>query len=422
MAELLYDEFKILSKKDINNDDIVSLTKLYMPLIGIDSYSLYITLSSLEKNKNYTFKSLVDMLNFNTLKSVNSACVKLQGIGLIKEYKNKDNNYAFVLNKPLSIEEFLKDEALRVLLESEIGPSEVEKLLLSDIDLTGYKDITKKFEDVFEIRTTDNNSFVKDLLNTTVEIKNEEFNYSLFKMLIDTSFLSEEILDDINFKNNILRLSFVYKLNEEQMKDVVIKSLDINKDLSYTILSKNCKYAFNENYKAKLPTLDAKEKDNFMDSIKDDEIAALVNRLESMAPTEVLETLSGIKPSISEIKMFDELASQTAFTIGAINFMIMVVNSEKEGVLPGIEYFNKIANTWARAKVKNAYDAIKFVEKQKEAKTDISKKSNPRNKKEVKKPSWYEEYKNELDKKEKVQEENQDTSKILEEAKKLFGE
>ena len=46
MAELMYDQFKLIEKKHINSDDINSLTKLYLPLMGIDSYSLYMSLSS----------------------------------------------------------------------------------------------------------------------------------------------------------------------------------------------------------------------------------------------------------------------------------------------------------------------------------------------------------------------------------------
>ena len=41
------DNFKILRKINISGDDIFSLARLYLPLIGIDSFSLYFALQSL---------------------------------------------------------------------------------------------------------------------------------------------------------------------------------------------------------------------------------------------------------------------------------------------------------------------------------------------------------------------------------------
>ena len=78
MAELMYDEFKIKNKININNDDINALTHLYLPLMGLDSYALYFAYVTLEKNETYTFKSLLDILNLRTMTSLNKASSKLE--------------------------------------------------------------------------------------------------------------------------------------------------------------------------------------------------------------------------------------------------------------------------------------------------------------------------------------------------------
>ena len=57
--ELLLEKFKINNKCQLNSEDISSLTLLYLPLIGIDSFSLYTALSSLNKNEEYYIKKLI---------------------------------------------------------------------------------------------------------------------------------------------------------------------------------------------------------------------------------------------------------------------------------------------------------------------------------------------------------------------------
>lgn len=428
MAKSLYDSFKIINKKELNSDDIYCLTYLYMPLLGMDSFSLYIALSTFDINEVSNYKKLIDLLSISTLSVLVNAINKLEGIGLIKEYKkeNPDEVVLYYLNKPLSVNEFLKDEALRVLLEGEIGSDAVLKLLEKDRAKkapVGYIDATKSFCDVFEISTSDEEKIWKEIFGdkkTDLIIENKEFNYTLFETYVDTSFISKDVLEDSEFKRNITHLSFVYKLDEEQMKDCVIKSLDLDKDLSYEVLSKNAKYMFQETYQVKNPRLVSQEDDTFMDSAKDDKVIALCSRLESTSFIDTLESLSGMKPASSEVEMFDKLYSQSNLTIGAINVMIMMASSDKEGVLPGLNYFEKIANTWARAKVKNAYDAFKFTEREREKRKASMAKGTKR---EVSVPLWYSEYIKELDKKEdKASTTSQTTLDIIAAAKELFGE
>ena len=422
MAELMYDQFKLIEKKQLNSDDINSLTKLYLPLMGIDSYSLYIALSTLDVNVEYNFKTLIDMLNFKGVNSINRASSKLEALALLDVYVNTNKDYVFIINRPMSFREFFKEESSKALLISQIGIDAVLKLI-SEVryDLKSYKKVSKCFDDVYDVSFDNKFDVIDKLVKSDFEIKNENFNYSLFKMLFDTSFISEDVLDQSEFKSNVLRISFIYKLNEEQMKDVVIRSLDIDKNIDYQTISKNAKYKFNEINKEKEARIITKENDDYLSSIKDDKTLALINYLESVSPSEVLQEISGIKASSAEIKMFEDLINNTKFPISVINFMILYVNKEKEGILPGYAYFEKIANTWARAKVKNVYDAFKLLEKNNSEKQELK----PKNKSKAKLPEWYQTYTEELDKKlDNMKKEQKDNLKadVLDEALKMFGE
>ena len=100
--ELLLEKFKINNKCQLNSEDISSLTLLYLPLIGLDSYALYSTLTALEKDKEYFIKKLINITNISTLKDLTSAFDKLEGIGLLKSYYHNEKGYIFEVIKPLS--------------------------------------------------------------------------------------------------------------------------------------------------------------------------------------------------------------------------------------------------------------------------------------------------------------------------------
>ncbi len=414
----LLDKFKINNKCQLNSEDISSLTLLYLPLIGIDSFALYCALTSLEVNEEYFIKKLINITNIHTLKELTNTLEKLEAIGLVQTYHHKDKGYIFNVSNPLKEKEFLKEESLICLLETQIGKTEVEELKNKYKDKTkGYKEVTKRFDEVFTVTTKLKSNVINNLVNPTVVIENDSFNYSLFKMLFDSTFIDEEVLNEESFKTMINKISFIYKLNEEEMKDIVFNSINNDKRCDYPSLSKYARMTFQRKYKVDTPKLVTIKDDQYIQSVEDDVTLKLCNDLESMSPSEVLEQLSGIKPAQSELKIAEDLLTNTKLSIGAINFMIMYVSKEKNGELPGYNYFEKIASTWSRAKVKTAYDAIKYIEKRKEKDTE-PKKQAYKSKKEAIVPEWYTDYEKNLQNNENISKDVSEEISLL--AKDLF--
>ena len=416
--ELLLEKFKLNNKCQLNSEDISSLSQLYLPLIGIDSFALYSALTSLDVNQEYFIKKLINITNIPTLKELTNAFDKLEGIGLLKTYYHKDKGYVFNVLNPLNEREFLKEEILVTLLETQIGSTEIENLKNRNKDITkGYKEVTKKLSDVYTVSTKLKSNVISNLIKPNIVIENKDFNYSLFKMLFDSSFIDEDVLNEESFKTMIMKISFIYKLTEEEMKDIVFNTINNDKRCDYPSLSKYARITFQKKYKVDTPKLVTVKEDQYVQSVEDDVVLKLCNDLESMSPSEVLEQLSGMKPTPSELKICEDLSANTNLTIGAINFMLMYVNKEKNGELPGYNYFEKIASTWARAKVKTAYDAIKYTEKKNNQKAE-PKQPSSRTKKQAVVPDWYTEYEKNLQSEENKQTE---VNKEIEEiAKNLF--
>ena len=420
-----YDTFKIEKNNNLKNIDVYSLTNLYLPLIGVEGFSLYFLLFELKENQEYQFGKLMDHLNFSNSKFLEQALAKLEGIGLIKTYYHKQNGHLFLVQSPLTFDGFMSNQILLKFLESQIGITEVKKLLKDGKDFKGYKDVTKSFDEVYERTDVVIKSalpdYFKEMAKDNIYIKNEKFDYTYFKLQFDTNLVRKEFLDIKEFEEEILKISYHYNLNEEEMYDAVMRTIQIDKDLKIGDIKKHALkiYEAKGNKPIKFKT---KEVVLLAESELDDETARFLDLAEKMSCEELLYTISGIKPSLSELKLFDELTRNTGFSQGIINVMILYVTKEKNGEIPSYNYFEKIANTWKRAKVKTAKDALDLINKKKEDSKEPKVTKKHKNIKET--PDWYQDYENKIKEASITSVSEEDQAKALEEvlASGLFDE
>lgn len=420
------DNFKILRKINISGDDIFSLARLYLPLIGIDSFSLYFVLQSLSAKEIYLAKTIVDIVNLPKINDLEQALNKLEAIGLLKRYYSKDKGFALELFNPLKREEFFSSSILSEYLCGQIGQVEFEKLKnpSQGASVKGYKDVTKAFDEVYQTSMQDASNIYKTIINSKnidrIKIKEVDFDYTLFKLTCEGEILSEEVLNDSNFKKNILEIAHTYHLNEEQMKEVIQTTFNIDKEMTFDYIAKNARNLYRKLSNKEAVKIETKESDNFLASSLDEDTFKFISYVENASFADVLKSLSTITPSVSELKMFDELKQNTNFSNGVINIMIIYVSEQLNGEIPPYNYFEKIANTWARANIKTSLDALNYTKDLMNRKN--TPKGNRSNKKEVARPEWYNDYLNEV---KKSKQDNQklsddEISKILSETDELF--
>lgn len=108
------DRYTVRSNGVLHDFDRKVLTLLYQPLIGYRALSLYMTLwSELEllSEKETTHHSLMVLMQCN-LKEIYEERLKLEGIGLLKTYVNREEPKLFIyeLQPPLTPEQFLLTE------------------------------------------------------------------------------------------------------------------------------------------------------------------------------------------------------------------------------------------------------------------------------------------------------------------------
>lgn len=418
------DVFKVVRKEALSMEEVNILTELYLPIIGVDSFSLYFVLTSLKEKENFLVKKLLDNLNFHHVKDLEQTLSKLEALGLVKTYINKDTHIAFQIYKPLDYESFFKSPLLSEYLGGQIGLDErdkIKKLHEKKVSLVGYKDCSKSFDEVFMTSTESLSSIYsylqKDFKLNGITLKEVDFDYVYFKLSLDEEDL-QDVLNDPSFRKGIIELSHVYHLNEDEMREVVLTTNNVDKELTFDYLSKNARNLYRNKTNANLVKLETKENDKFVSSGVDDETFKLINYFDQASFADILKMLSGITPSNSELKMFEELKKNTKFSNGVINFMILYVSQVLDGQIPGYNYFEKIANVWARANIKTTLEAHNYVLDKLNGKPQQTKKAKTNK---VKTPDWYEDYLKDVDTSKNTTNElsEEEINKIFEEAKDL---
>ena len=162
---------------EVQND---ILYYLYQPLIGTNALSTYMMLYTEGKRMNRflhpsTLSRLTSFLS-SSLLDIEKHIKALEAIGLLRTYVKHDNDltqYVFVIQSPLSLKAFFKNQILTSLLQESLTADDFQKNIqyfqISKEDLSQYEDITASFQDVYTIQYKQ-----KPLLKMQEALKNKQ--------------------------------------------------------------------------------------------------------------------------------------------------------------------------------------------------------------------------------------------------------
>ena len=371
------------------------LIKLYMPLVGDKAISLYQTLYSLVPDGSFEsevdkHEKIIRLMHLRSINKLTEIRNKLESIGLLNMYY-KDGLYVYYLKKPLDVEKFFNNIELSTLLEYQIGHDAYEKsyleFMMRKLDINKFENITHNFDDVYDIELSDNIYLSQasfNNINNGIVVSNQMFDFNRFMILVSAyDVIKNEYFGDEKFINTVKRYSFLYQLTPEEMKDVIILSIDEHKEVLFDEIPRNARKKYDE--KGQKLGIISKTITKSSSSIDD----KLIRYLEMASPNEFVKNKSGIALTSTEIDMFDRLLKDTNIGIGVLNVLIgYVLEVEKlNGEIPSYNYFLKIINAWKRAAVKSTADAISYVSNK-----DKGQKNRRTNKIQKGVPDWYQEY------------------------------
>lgn len=390
MHLLPIDRYVVRTSSFINGVDRKIITLLYQPLIGAIAHSLYFALESeLEKDQylsnETTHKTLMTMMGL-PLDKIYEERKKLEGIGLLNVYKQKQNDeitYLYELQKPFSPQDFFKDDVLSVYLYNRVGKYRYlqlrDRFTINKVNKEEYQDVTMSFSDVFtslhhseissqqgEISTSLTIDHQQDIVNndtsnSSYKILEEAFDFSLLiahlsNMINPKTLLTEKV------KETIVRLAFVYRIDPYEMSKVIQDSLLHDDTVDIDVLREKVKNWYKFTYESEPPALGLRthpEKYRTMSGKKPTtEEEEMIVLYETESPLTLFESLSnGAKVSMSDMKIVESLILDYKLLPGVANVLIYYVLKIDDNKFSKA-YVEKIAGQWARQDIKTVTEAM----------------------------------------------------------------
>ena len=387
--------FNIISQSALSSDEWKVLGILYQPIIGVLSFSLYHTFYHLLNTKNYqsevfSHQFLLDVLNVK-VEQLKEAREKLEAINLLNTFEEGEHT-VYQLKSPLSPRGFIQDTVLGQFLLTEMGKKLYDQVTnlfrVEKIELNGYKEVTKNFDDVFNFIDSnhfyDSDVYLGKKSNLGARIK-EQINYEAFVEKLPDR-VKKPILMSRQTVDTIQKLVFVYQFSLDEIVDIYLKTVSPNGTIDLANLSFKAQTYYQDKKKV-LPVVSETKALNGKESS--------INYLKSVSPMQIIEKYAKDDYQLMHTDTVMQLLERNQVEVGIINALLLHILKFKEGHLPHISYLEKVLETWLKKGIRTTEDAYHEVldkSNYEKAPSSYKGKSKPK----AKNPEWVDAYLQEL--------------------------
>lgn len=400
------DGYEVRLTYSLPTDYINALFHLYQPLIGIEAVNLYQTLLlELDFNEEATtHHTLMNYLNL-PLNEIYEARLKLEGIGLLKTYKNTSDEkvvYTYHLQPPFSPKAFFADIMLSELLYRHVGKTKFKMLkahYTKDNRQEVGEEITVSFGDVFKTYEADVSNYPQaKAQEVTSGIPIESVDLSPIEQALKRKMIPvNNVLTEQN-RRIISQLMELYDLETYEIEKSIFWALNDENLLDIEQLKAACHDLFRAKHNVADVTLMPKTErvqqvEKRIESKELSKEEKLIERLETISPRELLEDLSGgNNASEQDMKLISDIMIQQGLPQPVMNVLIhyCLLQSNMKLSKP---YLETIASHWSRAKLKTAKEAMEFARKQAEPQPKTQRQYRPRRQTKEVIPDWFKEQK-----------------------------
>lgn len=375
--------FYIQSNTDLSAADFKVLALLYQPLMGLESHALYTTFYQLinkTQRKSYTHQELFDLLDLKQLDFLKMRH-KLEALNLLAVYQ-KEDQFIYQMKTPLTAKSFLVDTIFGSYLQSEIGEKNVKLLTeifkMDTLSTDGYDNITKNFDELYEFKSLNLLSVDHELQGRTTNggsNVNHTFHYDVFVERLPERLKNSQLLNE-RFKDQINKIAFVYQFDIDDMIEIYEQATRSNRTATFAQLNLKAKLHYDQKHQ----TLTVNTKDDDPDIF------------DQISPQVVIQKYAKTDYQGLALQTATQLLERNAVEPGIVNVILMLILKHKDGVLPTLNYMEKVLHSWLTKGVQTTEDAIKFA-------SNLETHYESRKKTErvsVKEPDWMDEYMAEL--------------------------
>lgn len=393
------DNYMVINKTILYEEDKKIITMLYQPIIGPLPVMLYFTLcSDLDKSQvispELNHHHLITCLHF-TCEELELSRNKLEGIGLIKTYLKKDenNNYVYELYSPLSVKEFFSHPILNVVLYNNVGKKQYEELMsyfkVPRFNKEGYIDITHSFSDVYETIPYTSFDIVSDNVRKYNKLKlniNSNFDINFLIETLPKHIDREKIFTESN-KELIINLAYLYDIDATKMQDILRTCIKENGSLSKEELRKTVRNYYQFDHSGILPTVIEHSQPEYLRKPVGDnsKLSKLIYLFETTSPLDFLRSKSGgSEPVKRDVRLLENLIVDYGLNPGVVNVLVDYVLKINNNNLSR-SLAESIAGQWKRNNVLTVEEAINLARKEHKKYSKNTQKSS----KVISTPEWF---------------------------------
>ena len=393
------DTYIVRNRTIFSERDRTILIMLYQPLIGSTAISLYFTLwAYLDKTEvlslEWTHHHLMTNMRLK-LEEILVAREKLEAIGLLRTLVKESNvnEYIYELFSPLTPSEFFNNPVLATTLYNNVGKIEYEKIIeyfkLPRVSIKDYSDITKSFNDVFEVVSSSSLESVLEEIKEKRKRKihlSSSVNVNEVLELIPSELLNHKSLTK-DTKELIDKLAFIYQLDSDSCIDLIRNSLTIKRTIDKDLLKKNALNYYGFEHGGKLPSIVYRNQPEYLRKPIGDNSkkAKMIYTFETVSPYDFLRSKNnGVNPSRSDLKIVEYLMIDLELKPGVVNVLldfVMRINNNKLNKA----FIDTIASQWKRSKIETVEAAMDLAGKEYNKKN----KSYTKTKVKEEKPEWF---------------------------------
>lgn len=365
-------EYRVYRNGELNATDFQILTKLYLPIIGANSFALISSLWSDSSNKREHF-ALMNAIGIDGVE-LYQARLKLEGVGLVQTFQNEKEMVTYLLTKPLSTTSFFSNGLMSEILLEMVGENKYlelsKELLPSDYDFSLLTDTTHDFLEVYSINQqniTNQQDIIKQVKTLIPDekqeqiLKDDNLDFKLMLDILNNSFVN---IDDIK-KNHDLFVStkLLYGIDEMTMTKLVEQATNLTNNHFDTqkfklLVSRNNQTDFKTSKTNPVKTTSANEYQF------DNEEQQLIQTAKNYAPLVFLNALKKEKngyATSSEERVISQLVERMVLKTDVINMLIYLLLVDYNYPTLNKNLVDTIANDWSQNHIQTAEQALKQI-------------------------------------------------------------
>ncbi len=357
--------------------DLQTLVDLYEPIIGYEAVGLYLSFFSELKieeiSPTNTHERLLNRIQMN-IDIFNMARRQLEGMGLIKTYLERTENYDiyhYVLYSPYSPDRFINNTLYYGLLKRTLGDQEAEMLKglytedeerINGLEVTAsYREVYKPQLDAKEYRTATNKDKIRgrETAHANFSFSKEDFfvacqNEPPVNTITEDSFSKDEIKE-------IQRIAALYGASEVDMARAVSITFKAGEPFGKRIDSRAIRRQLDYDKEFKVSDQISKYNlDPNISSSKSD-LALKINDMELLPPVKYLEKLqNGIEVAQADKNILNNISATYMLSNPVLNALVTYTLETQHNTLKN-NYMEKIAAALVRDGAKTAADALNYL-------------------------------------------------------------